>query len=116
MVFASKSNQILKASKAAILQNNQVERSQDGILASKWTQYLTKSEGRTFAYDATLEQRLGALTKDQVNAAFKKYVNYDKLTIIKAGDFEKAAKEKNAKEQEKPKTEIKAGSLGGGKN
>ncbi|GAB4040444.1 M16 family metallopeptidase [Spirosoma gilvum] len=82
----------LKAAKAAILQNNQVERSQDGMLARKWAQYLTKAEGRTFAYDAEYEKRIAALTPEQVNTAVKKYIDYSKLTIVKAGDFEKASK------------------------
>jgi len=82
----------LKAAKTAVLQNNQVERSQDGALTRRWAQYLTKAEGRTFAYDADYEKRIEALTPEQVNAALKKYIDYNKLTIVKAGDFEKAAK------------------------
>ncbi|MBC3784532.1 M16 family metallopeptidase [Spirosoma utsteinense] len=82
----------LKAAKTAVLQNKQVERSQDGILVSKWAQYLTKADGRTFAYDADYEKRIAALTPEQVNAAVKKYIDYNKLTIVKAGDFEKASK------------------------
>ena len=30
------------------------------------------------------------LTPEQVNAAMKKYITLDKITIIKAGDFAKA--------------------------
>ena len=81
----------LKAAKSAALQSFQVTRSQDEALARKWSQYLTKAEGRTFAYDAELEQRIGALTAEQVSAAAKTYLDYSKLTIVKAGDFEKAA-------------------------
>ena len=81
----------LKAAKSAALQNFQVTRSQDEYLARTWSQYLTKTEGRTFAYDAELEQRIGALTAEQVSAAAKKYLDYTQLTIVKAGDFAKAA-------------------------
>ena len=81
----------LKAAKSAALQNFQVTRSQDEALARKWSQYLTKAEGRTFTYDAELEQRINALTAEQVSAAAKKYLDYNQLTIVKAGDFEKAA-------------------------
>ena len=82
----------LKAAKTAVLQNKQVERSQDGMLATTLAQYLTKAEGRTFAYDADLEKRIAALTPEQVGAAVKKYTDYKKLTIVKAGDFAKARK------------------------
>jgi zinc protease len=101
----------LKAAKTAVLQNNQVERSQDGSLTRKWAQYLTKAEGRTFAYDTELEKRIQSLTPEQVNSVVKKYIDYNKLTIIKAGDFEKAAK----KATEKAKTQP-ASAVGGSKN
>ena len=81
----------LKAAKSAALQSFQVERSQDDQLARKWAQYLTKADGRTFAHDAELEQRIAGLTPEQVSAAAKKYLDYSKLTIVKAGDFAKAA-------------------------
>lgn len=48
----------VKAAKSAMLQEKQVERSQDGMLASRWSQYLAKKEGRTFAYDADLIKKL----------------------------------------------------------
>ena len=101
----------LTAAKTAVLQNNQVERSQDGILTRKWAQYLTKAEGRTFAYDAEYEKRIAALTPEQVNAAVKKYIDYGKLTIVKAGDFEKAAKKIAEKKPDQPQP---ASSVGGG--
>jgi zinc protease len=87
----------LKAAKSAALQNFQVSRSQDETLARKWSQYLTKAEGRSFAYDAELEKRIAALTPEQVNAAAKKYIDYNKLTIVKAGDFAKAAAARQVK-------------------
>ncbi|MGI4887358.1 MAG: M16 family metallopeptidase [Janthinobacterium lividum] len=77
----------LKAAQSAALQSFQVERSQDDNLARQWAQYLAKPAGRTFAYDAERDRRIGALTPAQVNAAAKKYLDYSKLTIVKAGDF-----------------------------
>ncbi|GAB2601130.1 pitrilysin family protein [Spirosoma areae] len=100
----------LKAAKDAILQNNQVERSQDGILTRKWAQYLTKAEGRTFTYDADYEKRIAALTPEQVNAVVKKYIDYSKLTIVKAGDFEKAAKKAADKLPAQPQPASSVGS------
>ncbi len=82
----------VKAAKSAMLQEKQVERSQDGMLASRLAQYLTKKEGRTFAYDADLIRKIDALTPQQVNAVLKKYLTYDKLVMVQAGDFAKAAK------------------------
>ena len=98
----------LKAAKSAIVQSLQVELSQDGVIASKWNTYLAKSLNRTFVYDADFIKKIETLTSEQVNAALRKYVNYDKLTIVQAGDFAKA-KQKAAEPQ-------KAGALGGGKN
>lgn len=84
----------LKAAKSAALQSFQVQRSQDRNLASTWAQYLTKAEGRTFAYDAELDRRIAALTPEQVSAAARKYLVYTKLTIVKAGDFARGSKAK----------------------
>jgi len=84
----------LKAAKSAALQAFQVQRSDDRSVASSWAQYLTKPEGRTFAYDAELERRIAALTPEQVNTAVRKYIDYSKLTIVKAGDFSRSGKPK----------------------
>lgn len=45
---------------------------------------------RTLTFDEKFEAQIAALTPEQVNAAFRKYVTPDKITIIKAGDFAKA--------------------------
>lgn len=76
----------LKAAKPAVLQSRAVTRSQDGALAGKWAQYLTK-ESRSFTFDADFDRKIEALAPEVV----KKYVDYSKLTIMKAGDFVKAA-------------------------
>ncbi|WP_461107016.1 M16 family metallopeptidase [Spirosoma koreense] len=96
----------VKAAKSAMLQEKQLERSQDGALANKWAQYLSRKEGRTFAYDADFDKKLEALTPEQINAVLKKYLDYNKLTMVKAGDFEKAAKKVAEKQP--------ASSVGGG--
>jgi len=84
----------LKAAKSAALQAFQVQRADDRNVASSWAQYLTKAGGRNFAYDAELEKRIAALTPEQVSAAARKYLDYSKLTIVKAGDFARGAKAK----------------------
>jgi len=67
-----------------------VDRTQDGGVARDLAAYLPL--GRTFAYDANLEKQVDSLTVDQVNAALRKHLDPSKLTIVKAGDFAKAAK------------------------
>jgi zinc protease len=47
--------------------------------------------GRTLMYDEQLEAKIQALTLDQVNTAFRKYMDPAMLTIVKAGDFKKVA-------------------------
>lgn len=82
--------------KAAIRQNSQVQRAQDGFLASRWNTYLALN--RTFAFDADFEKKIQALTPEQINTAIKKYVNYANLTMVKAGDFERAARKQAEKQ------------------
>ncbi len=43
--------------------------------------------GKDLGFDADSEDKAKALTVDQVNAALKKYVGPDKMTMIYAGDF-----------------------------
>ena len=62
-------------------------REQDGVVAAAWTGYLDL--GRTFAFSKQFEDRLRALTREQVNAAFRKYVSADRLTFVVAGDAKK---------------------------
>ncbi|HEX9082896.1 MAG TPA: pitrilysin family protein, partial [Holophagaceae bacterium] len=48
---------------------------------------------RPIRFEGELEQKVKALTLDQVNAALRKYLDPAKLVIVKAGDFAKAAKQ-----------------------
>ena len=54
-----------------------------------WTSNLDL--GRTFEFSKQIEDKLKALTVEQVNAAFRKYVEPDKLTFVVAGDMTVAA-------------------------
>jgi len=47
---------------------------------------------RDMTYDADLEQKVMALTNDQILAALRKYLDPAKINWVKAGDFAKAAK------------------------
>ena len=95
----------IKAAKNGYLQSRQVTRAQDGSLASRLNSYLDLN--RTLIWDADFEKKMEALTPEQVNAAMKKHIDYTKLTIVKAGDFEKAAKKLAEKQG--------AGAVGGAK-
>ena len=71
--------------KSGILQTRAQNRAQDGTLAAAWASNLYL--GRTFAYSKQFEDKIVALTADQVNAALRKYIDPAKVTIVKAGDF-----------------------------
>jgi zinc protease len=45
---------------------------------------------RPLQWDADLETKIGALTADQVNAAFRRHIDPADLSIVKAGDFKAA--------------------------
>ncbi|HEY6147616.1 MAG TPA: pitrilysin family protein [Thermoanaerobaculia bacterium] len=82
-------DQEVKEAKSGYLQNAQVGRAQDQALAGKLSNYLFLD--RTLAWDATLEKKIAALTPDEVVAAMRRRIDPSKITIVKAGDFEKAA-------------------------
>jgi len=73
--------------KKGILQERLVNRSQDGIVAGAWVGNLDL--GRTFEFSKQFEDRLKALTLEQVNAAFRKYIDPDRMTFVIAGDAKK---------------------------
>jgi zinc protease len=62
-----------------------VSRAQDRELVHWLTQ--KAYHHRTFAWDTDLEAKVMALTGPQIRAAMAKYIQYAKLTVVKAGDF-----------------------------
>ncbi len=75
----------LDAARSALLQQREQQRSSDGTMTVMFSnQALT---GRTFVFESQFEQRIRALTTDQVNAALKKHVSLSKMSTVKAGDF-----------------------------
>ena len=76
------------AAKKGWLQSRQLSRAQDRELAGRLNNYLFLN--RTIAWDADLESKIQALTPEQINAAMRKFLTPDNITIIKAGDFAKA--------------------------
>ena len=74
--------------KKAILDARRVGRSQDQSLV---TLIATREDSdRTLTWDEQLDAKLGALTAEQVNAAFRRHVDPSALSIVKAGDFKTA--------------------------
>ncbi len=84
----------LANAKSGLLQSRNQSRAQDGNVAGGWVDklYRDKTYDESAKYDADIK----ALTVESVNAAFRKYINPAKLSIVKAGDFAKVAKAASA--------------------
>ena len=78
----------VEAAKSGWLQSRQLSRAQDRELSGRLNNYLFLN--RTIAWDADFESKIKALTIEQINAAMRKYMTPENITIIKAGDFAKA--------------------------
>ncbi len=76
------------AAKSGWLQSRSVNRAQDASLAMTLNNY--EFLNRTLAWDQDLEDKVAALTTDQINAVMKKYIKPEKIHMVKAGDFAKA--------------------------
>jgi zinc protease len=78
----------IAAAKKALHDQRVVGRSQDagllGLIVAR------EEFDRTLAWDEQMDAKLDALTVDQVNAAFRRHVSLDQLSIVKAGDFQAA--------------------------
>lgn len=83
----------VEAAKSGWIQSQSVNRSQDRSLASKLNSYLDLD--RTLEWDASLEEAVMKLTPEQINAAMAKYLDPDKMVLVKAGDFAKAKASKS---------------------
>ena len=80
------------AAKSGWTQGQSVTRAQDNSLASTLNNY--QFINRDMKWVENYEKQVNALTVDQINAAMKKYLKPDMISIIKAGDFAKAASKK----------------------
>jgi zinc protease len=60
--------------------------------------------GRTMAWEADFEKKIGELTPEQVNAALRKHIDPKKLVVVVAGDFDQkmAAGDKAGKDDTNP--------------
>jgi zinc protease len=75
----------MATSKQGLLETRQLARAQDPSLAGQISSNLYFD--RTFGFDAALEQKIRALTLDEVNAAVRRHLDLAKTTVVKAGDF-----------------------------
>ena len=75
------------AAKSGVLQQRMQSRAQDRNLAGAWINNLYLN--RTFAWSKRLDQRLAALTPDEILTALRKHIDLEQITIVKAGDFAK---------------------------
>ncbi|HKF45228.1 MAG TPA: pitrilysin family protein [Thermoanaerobaculia bacterium] len=79
----------VEEAKSGWLQAQQVSRAQDGTLARTLATNLYLA--RTLAWSADLEKKVAALKPEEIGAAMRRHLDPEKLTIVKAGDFAKAA-------------------------
>ena len=75
----------LKDARSGWLQGRSVSRSQDRELAGRLQSY--RFLDRALAWDASLEAQVAGLTVADVNAAVKRWIRPQDLTIVEAGDF-----------------------------
>jgi zinc protease len=76
------------AAKKALHDARVVGRTQDAALLNLIA--AREEFGRTLTWDEQMDARIEALTAEQVNAAFRRHVTVDQLSIVKAGDFKAA--------------------------
>jgi zinc protease len=77
------------AAKSGWLQNQKVSRSADAQIAA--TLATRDYDERTLAWDDDLEKKVAALTPQQIQDALRRNLDLSAISIVKAGDFKKAA-------------------------
>ncbi len=80
----------LEKAKTGYLQQRQVMRSTDSMLATSLEENLYV--GRTMQFHADLEQIIKELSPETVAAALRKHIDTKRLSVVKAGDFHKKEK------------------------
>ena len=74
--------------KTSLLKSRQLNRAQDGVLSAGLANNLERQ--RTFASSQRVDDALAALTLEQVNAAWRRYIDPTKLVLVWGGDFKPA--------------------------
>jgi zinc protease len=78
----------LAEAKKAFLDSRVVGRSNDAALLNLIL--LHEQLDRPFTWDENFEAAIRRLTLDEVNAAFRKHIDPNGVSIVKAGDFKAA--------------------------
>jgi len=78
----------VESAKSGWVQSQQMNRAQDRSMASTLSSnaYLN----RTMKWSKELEDKMMSLTTEEINAAIAKYIDVDKMIILRAGDFARA--------------------------
>lgn len=95
--------------KKSLMQARQVSRSQDNSLSGLLNSNLYL--GRTMKWSKELEDKINNLTPEQILQAVRRNIDLTKMSFIKAGDYEGAAKK--AAEKAKDQKPSDAGAVGG---
>jgi len=82
--------QELSEAKSGILQSRKISRSEDAALAGGWVDLMHR--GRDMAYVQAQEDKLKAVTREQVQQAIARHLDPARLVQIYAGDFAKTTK------------------------
>ncbi len=90
----------LEEARKGYLQSRQVARSQDNQLSGKLGTYNFLK--RNMKWDDDFETKIKALTPESIQAAMKRNISLEKISIFKSGDFEGAAKRIQEKSKGKP--------------
>jgi zinc protease len=77
----------VEKAKKSWLEAQNVRRSDDLSLARRLVQL--GYDDRTMTWEAGLEQRVAALTAEQVNGALRRHIDLAQVSTFKAGDFRK---------------------------
>jgi len=78
----------VNAAKKAYLDQQVVARSQEAVLLRLLASH--EQLGRTMKWEEQMEANIRALTPDQITAAFRRHLDPEALSIVKAGDFQRA--------------------------
>ncbi|MDL2355981.1 MAG: pitrilysin family protein [Pseudomonadota bacterium] len=78
----------LAGAKSGLLQQRLQNRADDAVLAAGWAAYLYR--GKTYEWSRQFEQKMAAVTLAQMNAAFRKAIDPSRLSVVMAGDQQKA--------------------------
>jgi zinc protease len=84
-VAAGVSDEELVAAKAALSAGNRTRRANDQEVAGAWPVWLELH--RTYAFEGDLEKKIAALTRNQVNAAVRKWIDPVRINWSVVGDF-----------------------------